>query len=108
MLHGLDLLRQQYLKMATPGAQSPEATIKVLAAKLEDAALTIDDHNATIVSLKALVRDHAPVVSEHALPHLLRWIQRGANDEDAMRSVVECVLCLCQLPQDADADVRFC
>ncbi|WFD34949.1 type I protein arginine methyltransferase [Malassezia cuniculi] len=106
MLHGLDLLRQQYLKYATPGAQSPEGTVQVLAAKLEDTSLTIDDHNAAIVSLKSLVRDHASVVTDHALPHLLRWIQRGANDEDAMRSAVECVLGLCQLPQDADSTHR--
>jgi hypothetical protein len=107
MLHGLDLLRQQYLKLANQGAQSPEATIKALASKLEDVSLTIDDHNAAIVSLKALVRDHGPLVGEHALPPLLRWIQRGANDEDAMRSAVECVLALCQLPQDADSSVCY-
>ena len=108
MLHGLDLLRRQYVKLSTPqgGAQTPEDTIKVLAERLENTGVPREDARAAVLSLKALSRDHAAQVGEHALRPLIGWIQRGGADEEALRAAVECCLALCQVPAEAPRPAR--
>lgn len=108
MLHGLDLLRKQYIKYAATAGQgqSPEETIKALAQKLEDPASTRDDRRAALLSLKSLVRNHADLLSVHALVPLVRWIQKGENDEEMLRTAVECCLALCQVPEDPQGRAR--
>ena len=108
MLHGLDLLRKQYIKYAATAGQghSPEDTIKALAEKLEDPAGAREDRRAALLSLKSLVRNHADLVSAHALVPLVRWIQVGEKDEDMLRSAVECCLALCQVPEDPKGRAR--
>lgn len=99
MLHGLGLLRQQYTKYAAGSSQSPESTIQVLAQKLSDATLAREDRRAALLSLRALTRDHAAAVGEHALIPLLRWIKTRESDEEMLRAAVEACLSLCQVPQ---------
>lgn len=108
MLHGLDLLRKQYIKYAATAGQgnSPENTIKALAQKLEDHAGAREDRRAALLSLKSLVRNHADLVSAHALVPLVRWIQVGEKDEDMLRTAVECCLALCQVPEDSTGRAR--
>ncbi|WFD24693.1 type I protein arginine methyltransferase [Malassezia equina] len=108
MLHGLDLLRKQYIKYAATTGQghTPEETIKALAQKLEDPAGAREDRRAALLSLKSLVRNHADFVSMHALVPLVRWIQVGEKDEDMLRTAVECCLALCQVPEDAAGRAR--
>jgi len=105
MLHGLDLLRQQYLRYAAQGARPPSDTVATLAHRLGNVALPHEDRRAAIISIKALVRDHPDAVSEHALVPLLRWIKNGERDEDMLRAAVESCLALCQSP-DESAKVR--
>ncbi|PKI85935.1 type I protein arginine methyltransferase [Malassezia vespertilionis] len=101
MLHGFDLLRQQYAKYTNnPGAPStPQGTVRVLAEKLSDPALTREDRRAAILSLKALSRDHAALVGAEALAPLLEWITKRENDEEMLRPAVEACLALCQIPR---------
>ncbi|WFD21011.1 type I protein arginine methyltransferase [Malassezia caprae] len=108
MLHGLDLLRKQYIKYAATAGQgsSPEDTIKALAQKLEDPAGAREDRRAALLSLKSLVRNHADLVSAHALVPLVRWIQVREADEDMLRTAVECCLALCQVPEDPAGRAR--
>lgn len=107
MLHGFDLLRQQYVKYASPqgAAQSPEGTVKVLAERLADDSLAADEYRGAVMSLKALSRDHAALVSRSALVPLLRWIQKSRGDGETLRAAVECCLALCQVPADAPGNV---
>lgn len=104
MLHGLDLLRQQYKKYAEQRGlnSSPSSTITILSERLSDPAQTRENQRATVLSLKSLVRDHADQVSEHALVPLLSWIKTKSNegDEETLRAAVECCLALCQAPSD--------
>lgn len=104
MLHGLDLLRQQYKKYAEQRGlhSSPSATITVLSERLCDPTQSRENQRATVLSLKSLVRDHADQVSEHALVPLLNWIKTKSNegDEETLRAAVECCLALCQATSD--------
>lgn len=104
MLHGLDLLRQQYKKYAEQRGThaAPSSTITVLSERLSDPAQPPEQHRAAILALKSLVRDHADQVSEHALVPLLRWIKTRTHerDEEMLRAAVECCLALCQAPAD--------
>lgn len=102
MLHGFDLLRQQYKKYSAQSgrAQTPSSTITVLSERLSDPATQHEDRRAAILSLKSLVRDHADQVSEHALLPLLRWIKSRERDEEMLRAAVECCLALCQAHPD--------
>lgn len=103
MLHGFDLLRQQYRKYAAApsgAASSAAQTVKTLASRLSDASLGVDDRRAALLSLKALVRDHADELSEHALVPLVHWIQSGERDNDMLRAAVETCAALCQVPED--------
>ncbi|WFD03932.1 type I protein arginine methyltransferase [Malassezia obtusa] len=107
MLHGLGLLRQQYEKYAASAAPTPEKTIQTLAQKLTDAALAREDRRAALFSLKALTRDHAALVVEHALVPLLRWIKARESDEEMLRAAVESCVALCQAPDGARAQTQI-
>ena len=102
MLHGFNILRQQYSNLSKPGGgnQSAVATIQTLAARLAKAdenQLSIEDRRAAVLALKGLSRDHNKAVGEHALPALLTSLQRDAKDEDIARALIECCITLCEV-----------
>lgn len=98
MLHGFGLLRQQYTKYATGSSLSPDGTVQVLAEKLGDSTQSRDDRRAAVLSLKALTRDHAAAVAQHALLPLVRLIKTQENDQEMLRAAVEACLAVCQAP----------
>ena len=110
MLHGLNILRQQYSQLSKPGGgnQSAANTIQTLADRLSKAdenQLSIEDRRAAVLALKGLSRDHNRAVGQHALPALLTSLQRDAKDEDIARALIECCITLCEVqsPEAAQA-----
>ncbi|SPC67800.1 related to transport protein USO1 [Ustilago sp. UG-2017b] len=108
MLHGFNILRQQYSNLAKPGGgnQSAINTIQTLADRLikaDEYQLSLEDRRAAVLALKGLSRDHNRAVGQHALPALLKSLQRDAKDEDTARALIECSITLCevQLPEAA-------
>ncbi|SPO30867.1 related to transport protein USO1 [Ustilago trichophora] len=102
MLHGLNILRQQYSQLSKPGGgnQSAINTIQTLADRLlkaDENQLSIEDRRAAVLALKGLSRDHNKAVGEHALPALLTSLQRDAKDEDIARALIECCITLCEV-----------
>src|SRR5689334_24703898 len=102
MLHGFNILRQQYSNLSKPGgaSQSAIATIQTLAERLSKAdenQVGIEDRRAAVLALKGLSRDHNKAVGEHALPALLTSLQRDAKDEDLARALIECCITLCEV-----------
>ncbi|KAJ1019556.1 hypothetical protein NDA18_006034 [Ustilago nuda] len=107
MLHGLNILRQQYSNLAKPGGgnQSAINTIQTLADRLikaDEYQLSIEDRRAAVLALKGLSRDHNRAVGQYALPALLKSLQRDAKDEDTARALIECSIILCEV-QSPDA-----
>ncbi|CDU22318.1 related to transport protein USO1 [Sporisorium scitamineum] len=107
MLHGFNILRQQYSQLSKPGGANQSAinTIQTLAdrlSKADDSQLSIEDRRAAVLALKGLSRDHNRAVGQHALPALLTSLQRDAKDEDIARALIECCITLCEV-QSPDA-----
>ncbi|SJX64870.1 related to transport protein USO1 [Sporisorium reilianum f. sp. reilianum] len=107
MLHGFNILRQQYSQLSKPGGANQSAinTIQTLAdrlAKADDNQLSVEDRRAAVLALKGLSRDHNRAVGQHALPALLTSLQRDAKDEDIARALIECCITLCEV-QSPDA-----
>lgn len=110
MLHGFNILRQQYSQLSKPGGanQSAVNTIQTLAERLSKAdelQLSIEDRRAAVLALKGLSRDHNRAVGQHALPALLISLQQDAKDEDIARALIECCITLCEVqsPEAAQA-----
>ena len=108
MLHGFNILRQQYSQLSKPGGanQSAVHTIQTLADRLSTAdenQLSIEDRRAAVLALKGLSRDHNRAVGEHALPALLKSLQRDAKDEDIARALIECCITLCEVQNPESA-----
>ncbi|KAJ1022302.1 hypothetical protein NDA13_005213 [Ustilago tritici] len=102
MLHGFNILRQQYSNLAKPGGgnQSAINTIQTLADRLikaDEYQLSVEDRRAAVLALKGLSRDHNRAVGQHALPALLKSLQRDAKDEDTARALIECSITLCEV-----------
>ncbi|SNX84002.1 related to transport protein USO1 [Melanopsichium pennsylvanicum] len=113
MLHGFNILRQQYSNLSKPGGgnQSAINTIQTLADRLSKAdenQLSIEDRRAAVLALKGLSRDHNRAVGEHALPALLVSLQRDVKDEDIARALIECCITLCEVqsPEAAQASAQ--
>ncbi|WFD00237.1 type I protein arginine methyltransferase [Malassezia yamatoensis] len=96
MLHGLGLLRQRYEQYTNQSASSPEQTVQILSEKISDASLSLEDRRAAMLSLRALIRDHASLVCGHAFDALLKWIKNPDRDNEMLRAGVEACLTLCQ------------
>ncbi|KAJ1025189.1 hypothetical protein NDA16_002694 [Ustilago loliicola] len=102
MLHGFNILRQQYSNLAKPGGgnQSAINTVQTLADRLikaDENQLSVEDRRAAVLALKGLSRDYNRAVGQHALPALLKSLQRDAKDEDTARALIECCITLCEV-----------